>query len=183
MLNLHGNKKILILVPHEDDEINLMGGLLPLLVELGAEVQVCFLTNGDFAAHAAVRLQEALASLECLGIDRRQVYFLGYPDASDVVDHSIYHASEPVLGKNGYYTYGCTMKQEYRMEKSKRHSLTNYAGLCEDLTELIIDIKPEIIFCTDIDGHHDHRLCSLTFEECIENILQNNDLNTSPNYL
>lgn len=33
MIDLHNTRNVLVIVPHEDDEINLMGGFLPLLVE------------------------------------------------------------------------------------------------------------------------------------------------------
>ena len=174
MLEFGNAKSVLIIVPHEDDEINLMGGLLPLLVEKKLTVSVCFITNGDYAVPGEVRIKEALASLECLGIADKNIYFLGYPDASDVVDHSLYKTKIPVKSQKGIYTYGISQKKEYRMAKSEVHHLNIYENLVRDMTNLILDLQPEVIFCTDLDGHHDHRLTSLLFEECLYNILLEN---------
>ena len=44
--NLKG-LKVLVLAPHQDDEINIAGNTIVNLVNCGADVKVCFSTNGD----------------------------------------------------------------------------------------------------------------------------------------
>ena len=78
MLDFGENKSVLVIVPHEDDEINLMGGLLPLLVEKNMDVNICFVTNGDFEVPGELRIAEAISALQCLGISSDKVFFLGY---------------------------------------------------------------------------------------------------------
>lgn len=179
MLNNLQKTKIMVLVPHEDDEINLMGGLLPLLVKNGADVIVCFLTNGDYFYKGEVRIKEALKALKVLGVNNKSVYFLGYPDASNLVSSSIYKSTKVVRGKQGCATYGCGEKQDYRQEVSGYHNMYSYDNMKKDLMDIILSLKPEIIFATDIDGHHDHRLCSLVFEECMSYILNQENNNAS----
>lgn len=172
MLDLHDSKNALVLVPHEDDEINLMGGLLPLLVQKGIVVNVCFTTNGDYEVPGSVRIKEAINALKCLGIEKENIYFLGYPDGSQKIDHSLYKTEIPVVSKHGSFTYGSDLKDDYRMEKSGYHSEYVYKNFKEDLKDLIKDIFPDIVFCIDMDEHHDHKMTSLAFEECMEEILQ-----------
>lgn len=45
MTDLYG---VLILVPHQDDEVNIAGQIIPSIVEEGLECRICFTTNGDF---------------------------------------------------------------------------------------------------------------------------------------
>ena len=62
MLDFGENKSVLVIVPHEDDEINLMGGLLPLLVEKNMDVNICFVTNGDFGSFGIVFLLHVICT-------------------------------------------------------------------------------------------------------------------------
>lgn len=171
MLDFGDNKSVLVVIPHQDDEINLMGGLLPLLVENRIKVYVCYVTNGDFEFPGQLRIQEAISALECLGVKRDNIFFLGYPDASNQVDKSLYGADKVVVSKSGSSTYGSELRQDFRMMISGTHSPYTYAALKKDIKELILCLKPDIIFCSDMDPHHDHRLTSLAFEESMEEIL------------
>ena len=72
---------VLVLVPHEDDEINLMRDLLVSLQNCGATVYVAYTTNGDYSVPANVRYKEAIESLRILGISKEQIIFLGYGDS------------------------------------------------------------------------------------------------------
>lgn len=77
--NLKG-LKVLVLAPHQDDEINIAGNTIANLVNCGADVKVCFSTNGDYTLPASVRIREAVASLKKLGCNKQNIYFLGYGD-------------------------------------------------------------------------------------------------------
>lgn len=171
MLDFGDNRSALVIVPHEDDEINLMGGLLPLLVEKGIKVYVCYVTNGDFEFSGRLRIQEAISALGCLGVECENVFFLGYPDASNKVDKSLYGAEKSVTSKYSSFTYGSELKQDFRMMVSGIHSPYTYDSLKKDLKDVILFLKPDVIFCSDMDPHHDHKLTSLAFEESMEEIL------------
>ena len=68
---------VLVVVPHQDDEINLMRDLLVSLQNCKATVYVAYTTNGDYSVPANVRYQEAIESLRILGVPKEQIIFLG----------------------------------------------------------------------------------------------------------
>ena len=47
------NNKILVVVPHEDDEINLAGAFIYLAKQKGKQVICVFVTNGDWVYPAS----------------------------------------------------------------------------------------------------------------------------------
>lgn len=77
-------ENILILAPHPDDETLMAAGLIRRALAQGALVNVCVVTNGDHLcpdkSKGRRRLQESLNALRLLGVDERNVHFLGYPD-------------------------------------------------------------------------------------------------------
>lgn len=79
-----GIKNIMVIVPHEDDEILLAAGIMENALAKGIGVHVVMAGNGDYEGHdeatGSVRLPETLAGLQVLGLDGRQVTFLGYAD-------------------------------------------------------------------------------------------------------
>ena len=96
---LQETDRILVLVPHPDDEVLGTGGVLHEAVRRGLPLRVVFLTNGDsnewsFLAYrkrpvlmpggalamGAIRHQEALAAASALGVSSQDLTFLGYPD-------------------------------------------------------------------------------------------------------
>ena len=88
MRSIFSKKKIMIFAPHQDDEINLAGGLIPSLIECDAEVKVVYSTNGDFITKPSTRYKECIKSLSVLGVEKENIIFLGYSDQySEGVDH------------------------------------------------------------------------------------------------
>lgn len=74
-------QKVLVIVPHEDDEINVAGSVMYSYVQKGADVYCAFTTNGDYSFWARTRMHEAWRSLQTLGV--QHVVFLGYGDTSN----------------------------------------------------------------------------------------------------
>ena len=98
-LVLSRTTRLLVVVPHPDDESLAAGGLISAAVKAGAAVRVIYLTNGDNnpwpqralerrwwvdaegrARWGRRRQAEALAALEILGVPSEMVDFLNYPD-------------------------------------------------------------------------------------------------------
>jgi len=96
---LAGSDRILVLVPHPDDEVLGAGGVLREAVSRGLPVRVVFLTHGDsnewsflafrkrpvvmpraVLAMGEIRQREAQAAAEALGVPDSDLTFLGYPD-------------------------------------------------------------------------------------------------------
>ncbi len=91
--------RILILAPHPDDESIATAGVIQKALRSGARVKVVYLTNGDhnelafivykkrlilrrseFISMGIVRKAEAVKAMKFLGVDEKDLVFLGYPD-------------------------------------------------------------------------------------------------------
>jgi len=83
-------KSVMVIAPHQDDEVLGCGGLIGCKREENVPVQVVFVTDGA-ASHAwhpnfqsgeliPIRKDEALSALSILDVDRKQVHFLNKPD-------------------------------------------------------------------------------------------------------
>ena len=98
-IELQNGDRLLVVVPHPDDDILSTAGTIQQALDMGLPVKVVFFTNGDynetsFALYRkeitldqteALRLgetrrEEALAAQGILGVTPEQVVFLGYPD-------------------------------------------------------------------------------------------------------
>ena len=77
-------KKVMVLVPHEDDDLLIAGQVLPEIYKNGADTRIVFVTNGDKFFTARQRQDEARDSLKTLGIPKDKLIFLGYPDGGTI---------------------------------------------------------------------------------------------------
>lgn len=164
--------KVLLIVPHQDDEILVGGGLLKTLAHRAdCEVYVTYMTNGDFFPHEAdLRLAEALHVLENFyGIEEENVFFLGYGDGWKEGGH-IYHQTgeEPLVSMAGRTeTYGSEEHGDYRYMREGRHSAYRRADLKQDLKDVLTEVRADLLLVVDYDKHPDHRTVSLLTEECL----------------
>lgn len=93
---LYQGRKVMVIIPHQDDELNLMSGVLDELVRYGSDVYPVYTTNGDYKGWAEERIHEALNVFASIGVPAENVIFLGYGDAwSDWCPH-IYNAEPGV---------------------------------------------------------------------------------------
>jgi LmbE family N-acetylglucosaminyl deacetylase len=98
-LALPARPRVIVFAPHPDDETIAVGGLLARLARTRTPLRVVFMTNGDgypravetdfgvarptdsdYVAFGELRQREARAALAHLGVARRDVRFLGFPD-------------------------------------------------------------------------------------------------------
>lgn len=165
---LYGDKKVLLVVPHEDDDQNVLGGVLEQYLKYGSQVKVVFVTNGDYKFPAAVRINEALQVMVRSGVPEEDVIFLGYGDQWTRPARHIYNAEpdQVMTSLAGFTaTYGTPEHPPYRqVSYTRRH-------LLEDLESLILSYEPDVLICNDYDAHVDHRAVSLFFEEAVGQIL------------
>lgn len=164
-------KRIMILVPHQDDEIILCGSFMTRLVELQYQIFVVFMTNGDYEENiGSVRLQEALAIMRLYRIPEEQVIFMGYANEYDASGPHIYNApeGETVFSQFGNgQTYGLPHHPEYYYQKTGRHHAYRRENLIADLYDILSEIMPDIIFATDTEIHPDHKANSLFLDEVL----------------
>ncbi len=172
-------KKVLILVPHEDDDINLAGGVIEQYVKYGSDVYVAFATNGDgdkrydMTKMGYTRISEAVVALGMLGVPEKNIVFLGYGDGwSDKGPH-IYNAQPDIVmeSESGRtHTFGIQNHPAYHDGNSY-----TYSHYYDDIKQLISELRPDVIFCVDYDSHPEHRALSMFFEKVMGDILKASD--------
>lgn len=99
MLTLFEKKRVMIIVPHEDDEINVAGSLLAQFKNR-VVIDVVYLTNGELFISGKRRQREAKRALKLFGVKQKNIFFLGYPDVSDLKDGSAYETDKNGCVKN-----------------------------------------------------------------------------------
>lgn len=170
--------RVLLLVPHQDDEIAIAGACIWYLTHQGKEVFVCYSTNGDYEIDVDVRYQEACEALALLGVSKDHIIMLGYPDTSneDGFAHIFYCRDEkPLYSKAGRdHTYGGKSFSDYAFEVFGEHHPYTYHYYYTDVKSVISRLLPEFLICVDMDHHVDHRMLSLTFEKVMGEILKEN---------
>lgn len=172
------DKNVMVIVPHQDDDINLVGGMIEPYVENGSDVTVVFTTNGDNEGLAEVRANEVIEALTPLGIQKENIYYLGFGDSwtpqtgeNGEIPHIYLSPDGDALWTSHYgatATYGTAAIEQYM---DLEYTRNNYLF---SLKSLILEKKPEIIFAVDFDHHLDHKATSLFFEEAMGQILAQN---------
>ena len=164
------NKSAMFFVPHEDDEINVFGGVLEQYVKNGSDVKIVFLTNGDCYGIEKFRIIEALDVAKVYNIPKENIIFLGYSDTLSKHGVHIYNAED-----NEEYTSVKGHTETYatkHMNPFKIGRMFTRSNIVEDMKDVIKAYKPDELFCCDYDSHPDHRAISLFFEEALDELLK-----------
>ena len=165
-------RKVLVVVPHPDDEINLAGGLYDIFKTKNIYTSVVFCTNGDFYPEYSIRRhKEVLNAKKILGYD--EAVFLGYGDG--MMATHVYNIDGDVTiksnaGKVETYTTGVT--PEYCYQRYRIHHKYTRNNLKNDIKDVVLDKRADLIICVDLDCHYDHRCVSLLFDEAMGEILK-----------
>ena len=142
--------KIMVIVPHQDDELLLTAGVLYSAANAGLNPHVVMVTNGDYGCHdhsvGYARLRETLAGVEMLGVPNEQVTFLGYADTGmpraesflaglyDETDENKVHPSHC-----GTETYGLPEKPDFHAQHFGKPAPYTKAGFVQDL-KAVLDV-------------------------------------------
>ena len=173
--SLFQGKNVMVIVPHQDDEINIAGGLIEQYVEGGSQVTVVFTTIGDYVTDPNIRAAEVVQVLTTLGVKQENIHYLGFGDhwtpqtiEGTEVGH-IYNSPDPDLRWTSYHGKTAT----YDTESISSYQAIPYtrSNYLDSLQSLILENMPDTIFAIDYDSHTDHRATSLFFEEALGNIL------------
>lgn len=174
MLSAFEGKRILIIVPHQDDEINVAGTLLAQFSKMNVEVYVVYATNGDALIKAYRRYNEARQALKRFHILKDHIIFLGYPDVSKIGTNCVYLTSfdETFRSEAGYTaTYAPGNEIDYIYSQQKIHHKYNHENLCRDITSIILEKKPDFIISNDMDSHPNHKELYIILQEAIRRVL------------
>lgn len=158
MKNIFKNKKVMIIVPHQDDELNIAGGLLCSDYLEKENTFIVYTTNGDYFRNKDTRKKEAYKVAKIVGIPQKNIIFMGYPDQLFTEDNHVYMTHEP---ENFVY--------------KKNKNTFNYETLLNGYYNLLKEYLPDIIMCIDFDSHPDHRATSLIVEKAIGMLMQKNN--------
>ena len=162
------NKKVMVIVPHEDDDLLISGQVLPPMYKNGADVRVVFATNGDKRVSAYTRQSEACNALEKLGIPREKVIFLGYPDGTQ-----LYVGKKAFSFSSGWdHTYAGKGFKDYHFVRFGTHAQYTAENMVDDIESVVLEYRPDYILAIDFDTHTDHRGVSISFEKAMERILK-----------
>jgi LmbE family N-acetylglucosaminyl deacetylase len=164
--------RLLVVAPHPDDEVLGAGGLIYSVSQHGGEVKVVFMTMGDgYSAAAGMlfakgrpsaddylalgehRRQEAISALAALGLDERNIVFLGYPDRglANIIDD--WHWS-PTEAYTSPHT-GCS-KSPYSSTFAPNASYC-ISQIVSDLASILTYYMPDLILLPHpSDTHDDH---------------------------
>ena len=173
------NRSAMVVVPHQDDEINLAGATIRNLVQNHVRVYVVFCTTCDRLEPAEMRAAEGIRSCRSLGVTDDDIIFLGYSNGLCAASgESVYNAAEdgPVTNeRQRTETFDACGRPEWHWLRSRTHHGFCRKNIREDLMDVLLTLQPDIIFAVDFDRHPDHRVISLLFEEAVGQILRQPD--------
>lgn len=164
-------QRILIIVPHPDDETLGMAGIIQRAVELKRPIKVVIVTSGesykkaamsfcgktnptpqDFYRFGLARQQESIVAMRVLGLPRQDLIFLGFADGSTRFLWSQYWDNGRPRVSGGIHVAYAPYDTVYKPG-------IPYTGqnLVNELTEIIKDFKPtDIYYPLADDMHPDH---------------------------
>lgn len=168
--NWFQNKKVLIFIPHPDDEINLAGAFISSLTEVtNADVYVVFFTTGDYCGSDYIRFYESTNAMRVLGIKKDKIIYMGYPEAEyDKPDLNNTFYSK----RARYVSYERKNHKEYCYRKEGKHKEITIDNIVKDIENIILDISPDILLCNWQDMHPAHISLSALFDRSVEALLQ-----------
>jgi LmbE family N-acetylglucosaminyl deacetylase len=185
LLPFKKDQRILILVPHPDDEAIACAGVIQQALKAGAKLRIVYLTNGDhnelgfivyekripmrqgeFIYLGKVRQKESIKAMEFLGVPEKDLAFLGYPD----------------YGTFNIFTQYWQAKKPFRDRLTRISSVpykdnlsygSVYSGesILGDLTKQILDYKPDKIFVSHpADVNVDHKTLYLFLQVALSDL-------------
>lgn len=166
---LYAGQKVMLLVPHQDDDVNVLGGVIEEYTKYGSEVYIVYSTNGDYDGIQEVRLQEAVDAAAAMGVPEDHVIFLGYGDQWDPAGPHIYNAEPGEVMRSVFgatETYGTAKQSVYR--PGTAYTIDNFLG---NIESVILEYRPDVLYCVDYDYNIDHKALMLSFEKVMGRIL------------
>lgn len=153
-------KKLLVVVPHPDDELNVAAVLMRNVLIRQGEVYIVYTTNFDVYGekNANRRLSEIRKLCKKLSIPNENIFYAGY--------HAALH-EEYGIKKSIEYTYALDKEKTCAMKLYGKEVLQTFEHLEKIIYDMIVQIKPDIICGVDYDSHADHRMASDALEKAV----------------
>jgi LmbE family N-acetylglucosaminyl deacetylase len=182
---INRSDRILILAPHPDDETIGCAGIIQEAVKKNANVKIVYLTNGDhnqiafivyekripirtgeFIHLGEVRRREAVKAMELLGVDKKNLVFLGYPDfGTFTIFRKVWKDAKP---------YRSILTRISRVPYKENFSFgAPYKGenILADLKKILKEYKPNKIFVSHpADTNVDHKAFYLFLQVALQDL-------------
>jgi len=179
--------RVIVFVPHPDDESLAAGGLIQRVISQGGDVRTVFVTNGDgypeavrrqlghpprssddFKAYGKIRHDEGVQALCELGVPSEGAIFLGFPD-DGIDDLLIDHWSQTNPYTSPYTRLNCAGYKD----SFKRWTVYAGVNLIDEIAKVLEDFSPDWIVMPDPrDYHPDHCATGLFVLEAIRKLNQ-----------
>lgn len=170
----NNRNRILIIAPHGDDELNLLGTVADQFLKANWEIHLLLVTNGDYLPKVTEkRHQETEAVTNKMGISK--VIYLGYGDNPGFSGTHTYHTEDSDICPSpagNTHTYGFEDAPDYAYQNHGFHRPYCRNSVKEDIKECILAEQADTIVCVDLDEHADHRMTSLLFDEIMVELVR-----------
>lgn len=154
-------QRILIIAPHQDDEILSSYHYIRNQIQNKAEINIIFVTNGDYLGpvYAKHRYFESLAALNELGIPSNNIYYMGYADTGMRLEKSflyrLYNTSDDIIkhapfSSQTYHPVGKKTLHEILFGHKAPYTKKN---IMLDFKEALYYFAPDILV---MPSHHDY---------------------------
>lgn len=158
--------KVLVLAPHQDDELNIIGGALETILP-DSDIHVLYSTNGE-----PPRPREARNALAVFGVDAEHIAFLGYDRVAwkSALQH-MYNAPRDKVVISEEFGRSATRNTPYTPCYREGRDFTQ-ANFEEDLQDYLTHLRPDVVIVTDFDIHPDHRALGLSTERVLARMMR-----------
>lgn len=164
---------VMVIVPHEDDEINVAGATIYGAVKEGLQIILVYVTNGDFQYKADIRYKEVKRMASIMSLPMENIHFLGFPDNSG--KDLLATRDRVFINHAGFSeTHGSYGIIDYPTQYMGGPLSYTYNNLVLAIKDIIGRFKPSTIIAIDEDVHVDHQLTSIAVEESICKVVKEN---------
>jgi LmbE family N-acetylglucosaminyl deacetylase len=188
-LSVTPGTRVMIFVPHPDDESISASGLIQRVIEGEGKVRVVFVTNGDgytyavrlrvknarisakdFIEFGKKRQEEAVQALCELGLQPEDAVFLGFPDDGiDDLWESYWSNLQPFISPHTLFD---------RPHRKGLNRWVKYSGvsLRDEIEQVIKEFSPDWVVLPDPrDYHPDHAAAGVFVLDALETIYSEDD--------
>lgn len=172
-------KNIVLFAPHQDDEILSACLFLERMKSQHFNVSVIFATNGDAngPCEGKIRAEESLYALSEIGIEEKDIYFMGYGDTGYQSESSflyrIYLSNDMYINTTPYSdkTYHPLGLKTFHSFIFGNEAVYNRKNFVLDINTIINYLEPDILILPSAyDSHFDHKALAFFFNDILRNI-------------
>jgi LmbE family N-acetylglucosaminyl deacetylase len=176
--------RLLVVSAHPDDETLGAGGLMRRVAAQGGAVHVVWLTSGDgfpdgletaegvthptpqdYRSYGGLRESEARAALAFLGVDRRTLTFLGFPDEG-LCELASTYLSAKMQAFRSPYTSRISPPFTERVIRGVRY---RGSDVRRELERLLVEFSPTVVVIPHPeDAHPDHCSAHIFMREALD---------------